>query len=168
MHEQQQAETRRLLEKARKNNNVRLIEVLERDEQSLTRILEGLDADRGRPRRAAEELDLRDLAAGARRGRLMTAEPARRPLADAAARRTLDAEQRVRSALRELDREGATVTFASVAERARVSRAFLYQHAELRAEIEALRAAQAAAPARAAGSPARQRRVAARQAARRA
>ena len=77
----------------------------------------------------------------------MGAEPARRPLADAAARRPLDAEQRVRMALRELDRDGATVTFAAVAERARVSRAFLYQHAELRAEIEALRAARAAAPA---------------------
>ncbi len=78
----------------------------------------------------------------------MTAEPARRPLAAAAARRTLAAEQRVRGAVRELDREGLTVTFASVAERARVSRAFLYQHAELRAEIEALRTAQAPAPAR--------------------
>ena len=33
----------------------------------------------------------------------MGAEPARRPLAEAAAKRTLDAEQRVRSALRELD-----------------------------------------------------------------
>jgi hypothetical protein len=37
----------------------------------------------------------------------MATQPAR-PLADAAARRTLDAEQRVRAALRELDREGAT------------------------------------------------------------
>jgi hypothetical protein len=76
----------------------------------------------------------------------MSAEPAR-PLADAAARRTLDTEQRVRKALLELDREGATVTFAAVAGRARVSRAFLYQHAELRSEIEVLRAAQADAPA---------------------
>lgn len=76
----------------------------------------------------------------------MGAEP-RRPLADAAAQRTLDAEQRVRGALRELDREGAAVTFAAVATRARVSRVFLYQHAELRAQIEALRAAQAGAPA---------------------
>jgi Family of unknown function (DUF6262) len=76
----------------------------------------------------------------------MDSEPARRPLADAAAKRTLEAEQRVRSALRELDSQGATVTFAAVAERARVSRAFLYQHAELRAEIEALRAVHAAAP----------------------
>jgi len=84
----------------------------------------------------------------------MTGEPARRPLAAAAARRTLDAEQRVRGALRELDREGVGVTFASVAKRAWVSRAFLYQHAELRSQIEALRAADAAAPARV---PVRQR-----------
>jgi hypothetical protein len=84
----------------------------------------------------------------------MSAEPARRPLAEAGARRTLDAEQRVRAALRELDSQGATVTFAAVAERARVSCAFLYQHAEVRAEIQALRKTQAAA---AAGVPVRQR-----------
>ncbi|MDQ6777075.1 MAG: DUF6262 family protein, partial [Actinomycetota bacterium] len=83
----------------------------------------------------------------------MSAEPVR-PLANAAARRTLDAEQRVRKALLELDREGATVTFAAVASRAGVSRVFLYGHAELRAEIEALRGAQAAAPSR---LPVRQR-----------
>lgn len=83
----------------------------------------------------------------------MSAEPVR-ALANAAARRTVHAEQRVRKALIELDREGAAVTFAAVAGRARVSRAFLYQHAELRAEIEALRAAQADAPA---SLPARQR-----------
>jgi hypothetical protein len=77
----------------------------------------------------------------------MGAQPARRPLLDAAAGRTLDAEQRVRAALRELDRQGAAITFAGVAQRARVSRAFLYQHAQLRAEIAALRTAQAAAPA---------------------
>ena len=66
----------------------------------------------------------------------------------------MDAEQRVRGALRELDSEGATITFAAVAHRARVSRVFLYEHAQLRAEIETLRAAQAAAPAR---LPVRQR-----------
>ena len=76
----------------------------------------------------------------------MSAEPVR-PLANASARRTVDAEQRVHKALIELDREGAAVTFAAVAGRARVSRAFLYQHAALRAEIEALRTAQADAPA---------------------
>ena len=84
----------------------------------------------------------------------MTAEPARRPLAAAAARRTLEPEQRVGSALRAFDREGVTVTFASVAERARVSRAFLYQSPELRSQVEELRSAQAAAPAR---LPVRQR-----------
>jgi len=78
----------------------------------------------------------------------MTTQPARRPLADAAARRTLDAEQRVRTALRELDRDGATISFAAVARRARVSRAFLYEHADFRAEIEALRTARGAAPGR--------------------
>ena len=59
VHEQQQAETLRLLEKARTQNNARLIEMLERDEQSLTRILDGLDqidtADDG------DVVDLRDL-----------------------------------------------------------------------------------------------------------
>ena len=65
VHDQQQAETRRLLEKARKQDNVRLIEILERDEQSLSRILDGLDqiqtghADDS----DGEELDLRELAA---------------------------------------------------------------------------------------------------------
>jgi hypothetical protein len=84
----------------------------------------------------------------------MSTDEARRPLADAAARRTLDAEQRVRAALRELDSDGAALTFAAVAQRAGVSRAFLYQHAELRSQIEALRTAQAAAPS---GLPVRQR-----------
>lgn len=84
----------------------------------------------------------------------MSAEPAPRPLADAAARRTLDAEQRVRTALRELDADGATITFAAVAKRARVSRMFLYEHADLRVEIETLRSVQATVPAR---LPVRQR-----------
>src|SRR5919197_3548310 len=84
----------------------------------------------------------------------MSTDEARRPLADAAARRTLDAEQRVRAALRELDSDGAAVTFAAVADRAGVSRAFLYQHAEVRSQIEALRTAQAAAPS---GLPVHQR-----------
>ena len=63
VHQQQQAETRRLLEKARKNNNVRLIEVLERDEQSLNRILEGLDQIEAEHAESGGELDLLDLAA---------------------------------------------------------------------------------------------------------
>jgi hypothetical protein len=84
----------------------------------------------------------------------MGAEPARRPLAEAAAKRTLEAQQRVHRALRDLDSQGVAVTFAAVAVRARVSRAFLYQHPELRSQIEALRSAQADAPARV---PVRQR-----------
>ncbi len=62
VHDQHQAETRRLLEKARTNNNLRLIEVLERDEHSLSRILEGLDAIEA-DHASGEELDLRELAA---------------------------------------------------------------------------------------------------------
>ena len=81
-------------------------------------------------------------------------EPAPRSLAEAAANRTLDAEQRVRAALRQLDSDGATVSFAAVAKHARVSRAFLYAHAELRSGIEALRSVQSAAPSR---LPVRQR-----------
>lgn len=78
----------------------------------------------------------------------MSADPARKPLADAAAQRTLDTENRVRTALRELDREGAQISFAAVAQRAQVSRAFLYAHSDFRAEIESLRAAHGLAPAR--------------------
>ncbi|MGE0141017.1 MAG: DUF6262 family protein [Ilumatobacteraceae bacterium] len=84
----------------------------------------------------------------------MAAQPARTPLEDAAARRTLEAERCVRNALRELDREGETISFAAVAQRAHVSRAFLYGHNDFRAEIEALRATQGAAPSR---LPVRQR-----------
>jgi hypothetical protein len=65
-----------------------------------------------------------------------------RRLAEAAAQRTIDAERRVRDALRELDRQGVAISFVSVAQRARVSRAFLYAHADLRGEIEALRHSQ--------------------------
>lgn len=59
VHEQQHAQTRRLLDTAREANNVRLVELLERDHESLRRIIQGLDvidADR------AVEIDLRDLA----------------------------------------------------------------------------------------------------------
>jgi hypothetical protein len=59
VHEQQRAQTRRLLDTAREGNNVRLVELLQRDDDSLRRILEGLDAiesDR------AAEIDIRDLA----------------------------------------------------------------------------------------------------------
>ncbi len=63
VHQQQQSETRRLLEKARKQSNVRLVEMLDRDEQSLTRILDGLDQiDAEHADASGELLDLRDLA----------------------------------------------------------------------------------------------------------
>src|SRR5665811_1448309 len=61
VHQQHHAETSRLLEKAHKNNNVRLIEVLERDEQSLSRILDGLDQiDADHADTGGDRLDLRD------------------------------------------------------------------------------------------------------------
>ena len=63
IRQQQQAETRRLLEKARKSNSLRLVEMLERDEQSLARIIEGLDAiETDHADSASTQLDLRDLA----------------------------------------------------------------------------------------------------------
>ena len=62
VHEQQQAETRRLLEKARTQNNARLIEMLERDEHSLTRILDGLDQIETDHDGDGGVVDLRDLA----------------------------------------------------------------------------------------------------------
>jgi hypothetical protein len=61
VHQQQQAETRRLLTKARTQGNVRLIEMLERDEHSLTRILDGLDHIEAGHAEDGGELDLRDL-----------------------------------------------------------------------------------------------------------
>ena len=167
VHEQQQAETRRLLEKARKNNNVRLVEMLERDEQSLARILEGLDqieADHADgPRGARPARPRRRARSRAPDGRRAGPSPARRCRRQADARR--GAARPRRAARARSPRRGDHVRRASP-QRARVSRAFLYQHAELRAEIEALRAAQAVGSGAAAGPPARQRRVAARPAAR--
>ncbi len=61
------------------------------------------------------------------------------PLAQAAAHRTLDAEGRVRRALVDLDRQGIDITFVAVATQAGVSRQFLYDHDDFRAEIEQLR-----------------------------
>ena len=62
VHEQQEAQTRRLLSASRENDNLRLVELLERDEQSLRRILEGRDAIEAE-HADGEVLDLRDLAA---------------------------------------------------------------------------------------------------------
>jgi hypothetical protein len=58
-------------------------------------------------------------------------------------------------ALRTLDAEGSPVTFEAVAQAAAVSRSWLYAQADVRAEIERLRAAYRRAPAT--PVPARQR-----------
>ncbi len=73
-------------------------------------------------------------------------------LAAAAARRRTAALERAHAALHNLDVRGEGITFQSVARAAGVSRQWLYQQPELRAEIERLReqrpAATAARPAR--------------------
>jgi hypothetical protein len=61
------------------------------------------------------------------------------PLNEAAATRHRRAMERADRALRELDVEGAAVSFQSVARRAKVSRQWLYTQPDLRARIEALR-----------------------------
>lgn len=66
----------------------------------------------------------------------------------AAAARSADAAVRARRALIELHDGSETISFVSVAARAKVSRQFLYAHTELRAEIERLRGELEPAPAR--------------------
>jgi hypothetical protein len=61
------------------------------------------------------------------------------PLSQAAAARHQRAVERAALALRDLDREGAKVSFQSVARRAGVSRQWLYTQPALRSEIERLR-----------------------------
>jgi hypothetical protein len=72
----------------------------------------------------------------------------------AAARKRENACARARTALRKLDDDGDTITFQSVARQAGVSRQWLYQQPDLRAEIERLRAAGHQRPS---GVPAAQR-----------
>jgi Phage integrase family len=65
IHERQLADTQTLRERARQNENVRLVELLEQDERSLRRILEGLDAleaDKAEES-ASPEIDVVELAA---------------------------------------------------------------------------------------------------------
>jgi hypothetical protein len=76
------------------------------------------------------------------------------PLNLAAAARHQRTVERAEQALRDLDAEGAQISFQSVARRAGVSRQWLYTQPALRTEIERLRDR---APARADGVPARQR-----------
>lgn len=47
--------------------------------------------------------------------------------------------RQVREAILRLDRRGASVTFAAVAEEARVDRSWIYSQPDLRAEVERLR-----------------------------
>jgi hypothetical protein len=60
-------------------------------------------------------------------------------LAHAAERRSEQALDRVRSAMRRLQRDGNLISFQAVAREAGVSRQFLYTTTELRAQIEQLR-----------------------------
>jgi uncharacterized protein DUF6262 len=61
------------------------------------------------------------------------------PLNLAAAERHRRAVERAQRALRDLDHDGAAVSFQAVARRAGVSRQWLYTQPALRAEIEQLR-----------------------------
>jgi hypothetical protein len=76
------------------------------------------------------------------------------PLNQAAAARHQRAVERAQQALRELDAEGAAISFQSVARRAGVSRQWLYTQPALRQEIEELRDR---GPVRIGSVPARQR-----------
>ena len=68
------------------------------------------------------------------------------PLAAAARRKSEHACARAETALRELDQQGQPITFQAVARRAGVSRQWLYQQPQLRAEIERLRAVHLGRP----------------------
>ncbi len=61
------------------------------------------------------------------------------PLAQAAARRHELTRARAVQALRELDRSGAAVTFASVARAAGISRSWLYTQPDISSQIRRLR-----------------------------
>ena len=64
----------------------------------------------------------------------------RTPLTIAAERKHRSAVQRARAALVAMAHAGGEITFQSVADRAGVSRQWLYKNPELRAEVEKLRA----------------------------
>jgi hypothetical protein len=68
--------------------------------------------------------------------------PESTPLQVAAARKRQSALDRARVALAAMHDSGAPITFQSLAVHAGVSRQWLYKNAELRAEIEKLRARQ--------------------------
>jgi len=76
-------------------------------------------------------------------------------LAEAAARRHQLTRAKAIQALRELDRAGAPVTFASVASAAGISRSWLYTQADIRSQVNRLRGA--GSQPRSAAIPDRQR-----------
>ncbi len=69
------------------------------------------------------------------------------PLAAAAARRHQLTRARAIQALRELDRAGSPVTFASVAAAAGISRSWLYTQPDIRDQIRQLRGTRRPGPA---------------------
>jgi hypothetical protein len=77
------------------------------------------------------------------------------PLAQAAARRHERTRSKAIQALRDLDRSGQPVTFASVAAAAGISRSWLYTQPDIRDQIQQLRGTRGRDPAR--GIPAGQR-----------
>jgi hypothetical protein len=68
------------------------------------------------------------------------------PLAAAAARRHQLTRARAIQALRELDRAGSPVTFASVAGAASISRSWLYTQPDIRDQIRQLRSTRSPGP----------------------
>ncbi|MER6398908.1 DUF6262 family protein [Kitasatospora sp. NPDC001603] len=68
-------------------------------------------------------------------------------IVDAARRRAASTRRRATSALRRMDATGTVITFEAVAREAGVSRSWLYNQPDLRAEIERLRARHRPVPA---------------------
>jgi hypothetical protein len=68
-------------------------------------------------------------------------EAAANPLQAAATRRSEEARKRTRAAIRTLDQRGERASILAVSKIAGVSRQFIYDHADLRKEIEGLRSA---------------------------
>ena len=103
IHERQLADTQALRERAQQNENVRLVELLEGDERSLRRILEGWT--RSRPSNAEQsacDIDVIELAAkrqAKREGAQAVSGRRADALRGAAAARSLAAEQRARRAI---------------------------------------------------------------------
>jgi len=116
------------------------VELLEQDERSLRRILDGLDGLDGELP-ASAGIDVIDLASRRRQasGRALVSTPRSTALRSAAAARSVAAEQRARHAIAELDRRGQPITFLAVAAEAGVSARYLYAHPQLRATIGQLR-----------------------------